>query len=166
MRKHVLNLTVLLTSAALIAGCETKAGTGALIGAGAGAAAGGIIGSYSHARAGEGAAIGAAAGAIGGALIGHAMDKNDEKKAREREKYDSRRDSGYYYDSKSSSSASKITKRDIIAWSDDGVKDEVIIDRIDRSGQVFRLTAAEQNELRDAGVSEKVIRAMKDTARK
>ena len=165
MLNRLRKIVVMLSAGAIIAGCETKAGTGAIIGGLGGAAAGGLIGSYSHARAGEGAAIGAAAGAIGGALVGHAMDKEDEKKAKEREeeRYSSNRDSAYYYDH---GGASKITKRDVIVWTDKGVRDSVIIDRIDRSGQVFRLNAADENELRDAGVSEPVIRALKDTARR
>src|SRR4051812_24595905 len=62
-------LAVLL---APLAGCESGAGTGALIGGGTGAAIGGIIGANSHARAGEGALIGGAVGAVTGAVIGDA----------------------------------------------------------------------------------------------
>ena len=42
----------------------------------------------------------------------------------------------------------------------------VIIDRIHRSGTTFHLSATDENELRDAGVSEEVVRAMKDTGRR
>src|SRR4051794_38015561 len=66
---------VLLAMTAGLAGCETKAGTGAIVGGLGGAAVGGLIGSKSHARAGEGALIGGAVGALGGALVGHGMDK-------------------------------------------------------------------------------------------
>src|SRR5438067_2865850 len=65
------------------AGCETKAGTGALVGAGGGAALGAIIGNQSHHRTAEGALIGAGVGALGGALVGNAMDEQDRKKERE-----------------------------------------------------------------------------------
>lgn len=58
-----------------VGGCETKAQSGALIGAGAGALAGQAIGHNT-----TGTLIGAGAGAVGGLLIGHAMDKSDEKK--------------------------------------------------------------------------------------
>lgn len=64
----------------LTSGCKTKAGTGAIVGGLGGAAVGGLIGSYSHARAGEGALIGGVVGAAGGALVGHAMDENDKDK--------------------------------------------------------------------------------------
>jgi hypothetical protein len=70
---------------ASVVGCESNAGTGAIIGGAGGAAAGGLIGSMSHARAGEGALIGGAIGAIGGALVGHGMDESDKKKAEENE---------------------------------------------------------------------------------
>jgi uncharacterized protein YcfJ len=67
-------------------GCESKAGSGALIGAGAGGLAGGIIGNQSGHTAG-GAVIGAGVGALGGALIGHGMDKADEKKPQDHRDY-------------------------------------------------------------------------------
>ena len=145
-------------------GCETKAQSGALIGGLSGAAIGGAIGSTSHARAGEGAAIGAVAGVLGGALVGHAMDKQDEKRAKA-ERYESYSggQSSYAYQT---DSAKIITNRDVIDWSKRGVKNEIIIDRIERSGQVFRLTAADENELRDSDVDPSVIRAMKNTSRR
>ncbi len=142
-----------------IVGCETKAGTGALIGGAGGAAAGGAIGSMSQARAGEGALIGAAVGAIGGALVGHAMDENDKQEA-QRDRYADRE-----YDRRRTQATDAVTKSDVINWTARGTRDDVIIDRIERSGTVFRLTAADENDLRDRGVSESVIRAMRDTAR-
>lgn len=66
-----------LTLASGFVGCSTKQGTGALAGAGGGAALGAIIGAI--AGHGKGAAIGAAiGGAVGsgaGAIIGRHMDK-------------------------------------------------------------------------------------------
>lgn len=72
-------LTAAFLSAIFAAGCESKAGTGALIGAAGGALLGQAIGGNT-----TGTLIGAAAGAGGGALIGHAMDKSDEKKEKEK----------------------------------------------------------------------------------
>src|SRR5437870_2529876 len=152
-------------------GCESKAQTGALVGAGGGALLGGAIGSLSHSRAGAGAAIGAGAGAIGGYLVGNEMDKKDQK-ARDAAARDSARTSrSSYSDSQSpppraaAATDGALSRDDVIRWSKDGVKDEVIIDRIERSGSSFRLTAADENALRDANVSEEVVRAMKNTAR-
>ena len=143
-------------------GCETKAGTGALVGGAAGAGIGAIIGHNSHGRTGSGALIGGAVGALGGALIGNEMDKADRKKEEE----DRYRDRAYapppppaYADT------GRVTKGDVIAWTNRGMRDSEIIDRIDRSGTVYHLSAADENELRDSRVSEDVIREMKDTAR-
>jgi len=145
------------------AGCETKAQTGALVGAGAGAGLGAIIGNQSHGRAGTGALIGAGAGAIGGYIVGNEMDKADQRKAASQQPVRSGREQGY---SAPPAAGERLTKKDVIQWTDKGVKDEVIIDRIERSGTVFNLTAADENELRDAGVGEEVVRTMKDTARR
>jgi uncharacterized protein YcfJ len=148
-----------------LAGCESKAGTGALVGGAAGAGIGAIIGHNSHNRTGSGALIGGAVGALGGALVGNEMDKADQRKEQD-ERY---RDRETYYDggsrSSSYSSSSRVSQQDVIGWTSRGMRDSEIIDRIDRSGTVFHLTAADENHLRDAGVSEDVIREMKDTAR-
>ena len=158
--------TVLLGSMLLgsTTGCETKAGTGALVGGAAGAGIGAIIGHNSHGRTGSGALIGGAVGALGGALIGNEMDKSDKKKEDEDRYRD--RDRGYSYAPPASSAASgRVTQGDVIAWSNRGMRDSEIIDRIERSGTVYHLSAADQNDLRDAHVSEDVIREMKETAR-
>jgi len=143
-------------------GCATKAGTGALVGGAAGAGVGAIIGHNSHNRTGSGALIGGAVGAIGGALIGNEMDKSDHNRERVEDRaYDDRYDRG----PSRSYASTRVTKDDVVAWSSRGMRNSEIIDRIDRSGTVFHLTAADENQLRDAGVSEEVIREMKDTAR-
>ena len=152
------------------AGCETKAQTGALVGAGGGALVGGAIGSLSHSRAGAGAAIGAGVGALGGYLIGNEADKKDQK-ARDAAARDSARTSNYNgYQSapppkSGTATQGGVTRDAVIQWTKNGIKDEVIIDRIERSGTAFRLTAADENALRDANVSDDVLRAMKNTAR-
>jgi hypothetical protein len=64
-------LTLTTAAAAGLAGCDTHAGTDALIGGGAGAASGALI-------AGPvGAGVGGAIGATTGALIGNEQDKQD-----------------------------------------------------------------------------------------
>ena len=148
-----LRATLLLSVGLLSMGCQTKAGTGALIGGAGGAAIGGLIGSTSHGRAGEGALIGGLLGAGAGALIGHGMDKADQRQPQDPPVQTAR-------------DTRPVTREDIVAWSSRGVKDDIIIDRIERSGTVFRLTAAEENQLRDQGISEEVVRAMRDTARR
>src|SRR5438105_14440270 len=114
------------------AGCETKAGTGALVGAGGGAALGAIIGNQSHHRTAEGALIGAGVGALGGALVGNAMDEQDRKKEREAQYADEAPRADRY-------AAAAVSKRDVIKWASRGTRDDVIIDRIERSGTIFHL---------------------------
>jgi uncharacterized membrane protein YebE (DUF533 family) len=143
-------------------GCANNTETGALVGGGGGAVAGGLIGSMSHSRAGEGALIGAAAGAIGGALIGHAMDESDKKKDQAAYAADNPQE----YSHADHYSGGTITEADVINWTSCGTRDGVIIDRIERSGTVFHLAYADEQDLRDAGVSEVVIQEMKATARR
>lgn len=145
-----------------LVGCETKAQTGALAGGAGGAGVGAIIGHQSG-HAGEGALIGAAVGAIGGAIVGNEMDKADQRKRdRAYEQANRQNREARYYEG---APAQRLSTDDVIAWTKNGEKDEIIIDRVQRSGSVFHMTAADENRLRDAGVSEEVVRAMKNTAR-
>src|SRR3954466_15539376 len=107
-------------------GCESKAQTGALVGAGGGALVGGAIGSLSHSRAGAGAAIGAGVGALGGYLVGNEADKKDQK-ARDAAARDSARTSSNYngYQSSPPPKAAAVkgdglTRDDVIRWTKDG----------------------------------------------
>ena len=77
MRLGTASALVLLVAASH--GCQTKQGTGALIGAGAGGVVGAGVGALAGGGKGAvvGGAIGAGAGAVGGAVIGHYMDKQE-----------------------------------------------------------------------------------------
>jgi outer membrane protein OmpA-like peptidoglycan-associated protein len=80
-------LSILLVAAALlVGGCASLSDTqkGAVIGAGAGAAGGAIIGKAAGGTA-EGAIIGAAVGGAAGAIIGNQMDKKAEELDKELE---------------------------------------------------------------------------------
>ena len=182
--------TVIVLACALAipaAGCSTKAGTGAIVGGVGGALVGGAIGNNRGSHNGaSGAAIGAGVGAIGGALVGHGMDNADQKKAkeqREREQYESQQRSTYSSAAPTTPVATRppppppppppsgqtpsstITRGDIVDWTRQGVKDEIIIDRIQRSGQKFVMTAADEREMKSVGVSANVILAMKNTTK-
>jgi surface antigen len=163
-RKCVGSILAAALTLGSLTGCETKAGTGALVGGAAGAGIGAIIGHNSHGRTGSGALIGGAVGALGGALIGNEMDKSDRREAAE----DRYQDRTYYTSApppRYEYASNRVSKQDVISWTNRGVRDSEIMDRIDRSGTVYHLSAADENELRDARVSEDVIREMKDTAR-
>jgi outer membrane protein OmpA-like peptidoglycan-associated protein len=77
MRLGTVSALVLLVAASH--GCQTKQGTGALIGAGAGAGLGAGVGALAGGGKGAivGGAIGAGAGAVTGAVIGNYMDKQE-----------------------------------------------------------------------------------------
>jgi hypothetical protein len=57
-----------------------------------------------------------------------------------------------------------VSEQDIIRWSTRGDTDDIIIDRLQRSPAIFHLGTGDEIHLRDAGVSDEVIRAMKATA--
>ena len=71
---YLSNRFVSLTLLLLLAGCATKAQTGAIVGASGGAVVGGVIGKVAGSTA-TGAIIGAVVGGAAGAIIGHEMDK-------------------------------------------------------------------------------------------
>ena len=73
-----LKITALLLCVLTVLGCETKQGTGTLVGTGGGAVLGGIIGKIAGNTA-VGAAIGGVVGAGAGAIIGRHMDKVAEQ---------------------------------------------------------------------------------------
>jgi surface antigen len=149
---------ILLTAAVTLAGCQAPSGrtdrtaTGALAGGALGAATGAIIGSQGH-RAGAGAAIGGVLGAVTGGIIGHAMDEQErERLSRQAPRTLEHIDRGQ-----------PLGLADIKALAKSGISDEVIISQIRASRTVYRLTTAEIIELRDAGVSNRVIDFMINT---
>jgi len=81
MTKYVvttaLTLAIALTSVYVV-GCETQGQTGALIGSGAGAGIGAIVG-HQGGKAAEGALIGGAVGGGTGYIVGNEADKKQQK---------------------------------------------------------------------------------------
>lgn len=131
----------------LLVGCESKAGTGALVGAGGGALVGGLAGG------GTGALIGGAVGAGTGALIGYALDEQDRKIMESRSPQTLERiDRGQ-----------PMTVQDVKNMSRSGLKDETIINQIKASNSVYHLTSEQIIDLKKAGVSENVIDYMIET---
>lgn len=57
-----------------------------------------------------------------------------------------------------------LTPQDVILWSQRGTPENVIIDRIQRSGTRFYLSPQDEQQLRAAGVSANVVAAMRATA--
>ncbi|MGD0017580.1 MAG: YMGG-like glycine zipper-containing protein, partial [Verrucomicrobiia bacterium] len=148
MRKCISIGTVVV--ALVLAGCETPEGrpdrtaSGALAGGAIGAGSGAIIGGR---HAGEGALIGGAIGAVTGGLIGHEMDSVARERVQQQSPQTLQRfDQGQ-----------PLGLADIKALSKAGVSDEVVISQIRNSRSVYSLSTVEIIDLKDSGVSQRVI---------
>lgn len=157
--KMTISRLAMVAVVALAVGCETPYGdpdrtaTGALAGGALGATTGAIIGHSSGRHGVEGALIGGAVGALAGGMIGHSMDREQRAAvARQNPETLQRFDAGQ-----------PLGLSDIKALSKAGVSDEVIISQIRNSRTVYRLTTAEIIELKDSGVSQRVIDFMINT---
>jgi len=138
------SILVLALGATLIVGCESKTGTGVLVGGASGAAIGGIIGG------GQGALIGGAAGVIAGGLIGAYLDNQESKNLKSESPQTYRRvDNG-----------EKLSVNDVINLSKANVADDKIINLIQKTNSHYTLNSYQIDKLRDAGVSERVINYM------
>lgn len=140
----------ILSTLILLTACESKAGTGALAGAGVGALAGGLIGGNA-----AGVLIGGAVGAAAGGLIGAALDEQDRKTLEHNspqtlQRIDNRQ---------------QLTIYDIEELSKNGIHDDVIIGQIQNTNSVFYLTSDQIIELKESGVSQKVIEYMVQTGK-
>jgi uncharacterized protein YcfJ len=142
---RIVNGALLLILA--LSGCESKTGTGALVGAGIGAGVGGIVGG------GGGALIGGAAGAVGGAVVGYLLSQEDQENLQRTSPQTARR----------VNRGEQLSIRDIEKMSDAGISDDKIIGTIDATGSVYRLTSSDVAELKSAGVSQRVIDYMLQT---
>ena len=156
MKKHLLLLT-LASSAVFLSGCENpdgsvnNTGSGALIGGAIGAITGAAIGGSHH--GGQDALIGGAIGAVAGGLFGNSADQEQRERLRAQSpRTYSRVEQGQ-----------PLGLADVKALSRAGISEDVIISQIKNSGTVFRLTAPEIIELRDAGVTDKVINYLINT---
>ena len=156
MKTNALILS-LAGTAVLLAGCQNPDGTqnntgsGALIGGAIGAITGAAIGGPRN--GGAGALIGAAAGAIGGGLIGNSMDREQEARLRaEAPQTYVKVDQGQ-----------PLSIPDIKALTRSKISDDIIISQINSTHSVFHLSANDIIDLRDGGVSDKVINYMINT---
>lgn len=151
-------LCLIASVTVLLAGCQTPEGetdrtaSGALAGGALGAGTGAIIGSQGG-HAGEGALIGGAIGALTGGIIGRSMDEQQrETLTRQSPQTMQRVEQGQ-----------PLGLADIKALAKAGVSDEVILSQIRNSHVVYRLTTAEIIDLKDSGVSNRVIDFMINT---
>ena len=161
---------VLLLSPAIFIGCEDLPGDpetqGAVIGGVGGAVAGGAI-------AGEddrllGVLIGGALGAAGGYLIGANKDKilGDEDEDARRAVEKAQNDPATASEARDAATADInrdgfVTLDEVMAMEEAGLTDDEMIERLEDTGQIFELTASQEQRLLDAGVSRYVVDEMR-----
>lgn len=146
MKKAFLGYTLIVLS---LVGCESKAGTGALIGAGVGTGVGALISPTP-----AGALIGAGVGAAAGGLIGASLDNEDR----------------HALDNSSPQTLQKVDRgeqlsiEDVKKMSEAGISEEKIIATIHSTGSIYHLSTSDVEELKNAGVSQRIIDYMLKTA--
>ncbi len=156
MKTNKLTL-ILAGSAMLLSGCvnpdgsQNNTGTGALIGGAFGALTGAALGGYCN--GGQDTLIGAAAGALVGGLIGNSADQ--EQRARLR----AQAPQTYV----KVEQGQPLAVADVKALAKAGISEDVIISQIKSSRTVYHLSAADIIDLRDCGVSDRVVNYMIDT---
>jgi outer membrane lipoprotein SlyB len=156
MKLHILTLT-LAASVVWLTGCQNPDGTqnntgsGALIGGAMGAITGSAMGGRHN--GGPDALIGAAAGAIAGGLIGNSMDQEQQARLRQQAPQTYVKvDQGQ-----------PLSVADVKALAKAGISEDVIISQIRNSHTIYHLSTADIIDLRDAGVTDKVVNYMINT---
>jgi hypothetical protein len=154
-------------AAAPMTGCEDLPGDegtqGAVIGGAGGAVLGGAIADNTL----LGALIGGALGAGGGYLIGANWDSitgDDEEGAMEAVQ-EAQRDPATASEARQAPTGDVnrdgfVTLDEVVAQERAGFSDEEIIRRLEATGQIFELTAEQQEYLLDQGVSARVVNAL------
>ena len=150
----VISMSVLLTGCYTPDGQPDRTANGALFGGALGAGAGALIGNASGHHTAEGAAIGGAVGLLTGALVGNAMDQQHREALRAQAPQTLVR----------VEQGQALATADVKALARSGVSDEIILSQIRNSRSVYRLSTAEIIELKDAGVSSRIIDFMINTA--
>ncbi|HEV2320015.1 MAG TPA: YXWGXW repeat-containing protein [Verrucomicrobiae bacterium] len=153
MKKFQVLTATVAVSGLVLTGCTypngeaNNTGTGALIGAGSGAALGAVLGGR---NAGAGALIGGAFGALTGALIGNSIDRQQA------EELHAEAPVTYVHVQQNQ----PLTVADVEALTHAKVSDDVIIAQIQNSHAVYHLSPQDIINLHSAGVSDKVVNFM------
>ncbi|HVM59959.1 MAG TPA: YXWGXW repeat-containing protein [Verrucomicrobiae bacterium] len=150
----------ILAAGIVLTGCYTEEGrpdytaNGALAGGAIGAGTGAIIGGAAAHNAGAGALIGGAVGVVSGALIGHSIDEQQRARIQQESPATWQR----------VEQGQPLGLADVKELARAGVSDEVIISQIRNSHSVYQLSTAEIIDLKNSGVSERVIDFMINTS--
>ena len=153
MKQYGFLLLVIVTGIST-SGCTSPSGRpdNTASGALAGGAAGAIIGSMSHSR-GPAGLVGAAVGAVVGGLIGHGMDQNQEAQLRAQAPQTLQR----------LEQSQPLSVADVKALAKAGIGDDLVISQVRNSRTVYHLSTADILDLKNSGVSEKIIDFMINT---
>ena len=137
-------------------GCEhmNNTETGAAVGAGTGAVLGTAVGAMTG-RPLAGAAIGAAAGTGVGALAGNSADRSEQ-----RIKDVQQAQAVATAQAQAQAQQQRMGMSDVIAMSQNGHNEQVIINQIRATGSSFQLTTSDLDYLKKSGVSDRVIAEM------
>jgi hypothetical protein len=148
MKKQlIIGATSCLVAGVFVTGCFSptgqpdNTGTGALVGATAGAVVA------------RNPVAGALVGAVAGGLIGHGMDEAQEAQLRTQAPQTMQR----------VEQSQPLTVADVKALVKAGIGDDLVISQIRNSRTVYRLSTADIIDLKNSGVSEKVIDFMLNT---
>jgi uncharacterized protein YcfJ len=152
-----LNRIVLLVIAGIVlsnAGCNSMAGTGAVAGGGIGAATGALIG-HATGNPKTGAVLGTALGAGIGTAIGADADERKQK----------REDNIRLAEANAAAANAPqfngpLGMTDVIALSEQGVSDDVIISYLRQTNSTFRLSPNDLAYLREKKVTDRVVTEM------
>lgn len=172
-------MTALVLTSAIglspLAGCESLPGSekeqGAVIGGVGGAVAGAALGGEDNRLLG--ALIGGALGAGGGYVIGANMDdkkkedKGEVRKDAEEAVEKAQNDPATAEEARNADTADLnkdgfVTLDEVIAMDDAGLSDEDMIRRLEATEQEFSLTAEQEKYLKDKGVNDRVVTAMRE----
>jgi len=145
-------LALVVLAASLAAGCQSPyyADRGALFGGLTGAGVGAVVGDATG-HPGAGAVIGSAVGAITGAAVGSGIDADVARSKAEIEARLGRQMQG------------AVTPQDVIAMTQAGLSDDVIVTHIRANGMAQPLQVNDLIGLRNTGVRDGVINAMQQT---
>lgn len=172
---HSMRIALAAGAVFLIVGCENLPGTREEQATGVGATAGAAIGAAMSDNALAGALLGGAAGAVGGNLIGartdwfegdretrssearEALERAEQSPASAADVEDSRtadlNDDGF------------VTMDELLAMEEAGLREGEIIDRLERTDQVFDLDSEQQETLMDAGFSRRLVAEIEEINR-
>jgi len=168
MKTQILKCLVAAPLIISFVGCAELPGNrktqGAVIGGAAGAATGAAVGGKNRVL---GAIIGGVLGAGGGYVIAAKTDKIDNKDvdaateaSRKAESSPATAEQARSATTADVNSDGFVTMDEVVALKQAGLSEDVMIQRLQMTDQVFELTRDQQNYLRQQGISDRVINEM------